>query len=570
MMTVSKREKLQVTTRNDEKKPKSGADIVVQTLEQRGVEYVFGVPGAKIDKIFDSLVDSKIRTVVCRHEQNAAFIAGGIGRMTGKAGVAIATSGPGVSNLVTGLATANTEGDPVVALGGAVQVSDRLKKIHQTMDSVSLCKPVTKYSAEVDSSESVSEVLTNAFRSAESDRPGAAFVSLPMDIMVARAECDVLVPPAYSGAGPADIAGIRETARLINQAERPVVLLGLLASKPQNAVAVQELIKSGRLPVVGTFQAAGAVSASLFSNFAGRVGQINNQPADEILAGSDLVITVGYDPVEYWPSIWNQGKKRPIVHLDVLPADIDNSYNPSVELVGDIASTLVHLTPLVSRSALEPSVKRLLERIANDREELARSSAGLSGTPVHPLRIAAELQRILTPDTTLCLDMGSFHLWMARHLYSFRARQILISNGQQTLGVALPWAIAATLVRPSEKVLSISGDGGFLFSAMELETAVRLKSNLVHMILIDGSYDMVAEQEILKYNRPSGTDFGPVDPVKYAEAFGAKGLMVRSPEQIPSVLKQAFDTSGPVLVGVHVDDRDNRKMFEQVDERSIH
>ena len=559
-----------MTTRNDEKKPKSGADIVVQTLEQRGVEYVFGVPGAKIDKIFDSLVDSKIRTVVCRHEQNAAFIAGGIGRMTGKAGVAIATSGPGVSNLVTGLATANTEGDPVVALGGAVQVSDRLKKIHQTMDSVSLCKPVTKYSAEVDSSESVSEVLTNAFRSAESDRPGAAFVSLPMDIMVARAECDVLVPPAYSGAGPADIAGIRETARLINQAERPVVLLGLLASKPQNAVAVQELIKSGRLPVVGTFQAAGAVSASLFSNFAGRVGQINNQPADEILAGSDLVITVGYDPVEYWPSIWNQGKKRPIVHLDVLPADIDNSYNPSVELVGDIASTLVHLTPLVSRSALEPSVKRLLERIANDREELARSSAGLSGTPVHPLRIAAELQRILTPDTTLCLDMGSFHLWMARHLYSFRARQILISNGQQTLGVALPWAIAATLVRPSEKVLSISGDGGFLFSAMELETAVRLKSNLVHMILIDGSYDMVAEQEMLKYNRSSGTDFGPVDPVKYAEAFGAKGLMVRSPEQISPVLKQAFDTAGPVLVGVHVDDRDNRKMFEQVDEQSIH
>ena len=559
-----------MTTRNDEKKPKSGADIVVQTLEQRGVEYVFGVPGAKIDKIFDSLVDSKIKTVVCRHEQNAVFIAGGIGRMTGKAGVAIATSGPGVSNLVTGLATANTEGDPVVALGGAVQVSDRLKKIHQTMDSVSLCKPVTKYSAEVDSSESVSEVLTNAFRSAESDRPGAAFVSLPMDIMVARAECDVLVPPAYSGAGPADIAAIKETARLINQAERPVVLLGLLASKPQNAVAVQELIESGKLPVVGTFQAAGAVSTNLFSNFGGRVGQINNQPADEILAGSDLVITVGYDPVEYWPSIWNKGKKRPIVHLDVLPADIDNSYNPSVELVGDIASTLVLLTPLVSRSALEPSVKRLLERIANDREELARSSAGLSGTPVHPLRIAAELQRILTPDTTLCLDMGSFHLWMARHLYSFRARQILISNGQQTLGVALPWAIAATLVRPREKVLSISGDGGFLFSAMELETAVRLKSNLVHMILIDGSYDMVAEQEILKYNRPSGTDFGPVDPVKYAEAFGATGLMVRSPEQISSVLKQAFDTSGPVLVGVHVDDRDNRKMFEQVDERSIH
>jgi acetolactate synthase I/II/III large subunit len=559
-----------MTTKNDAKKPKSGADIVVQTLQQRGVKYVFGVPGAKIDKVFDSLIDSKIKTVVCRHEQNAAFIAGGIGRMTGKAGVAIATSGPGVSNLVTGLATANTEGDPIVALGGAVQLSDRLKKIHQTMDSVSLCRPVTKYSAEVDSPESVSEVLTNAFRSAESDRPGAAFVSLPMDIIVAPAKCDVLAPPAYSGAGPADIAAIKEAARLINQAERPVVLLGLLASKPQNAVAVHELIENGKLPLVGTFQAAGAVSMNLFSNFAGRVGQINNQPADEILAAGDLVVTIGYDPVEYWPSIWNKGNKRPIVHLDALPADIDNSYSPSVELVGDIASTLRLLTPLVSRSALESSVKRLLEKIVKDREELARSSAMLSGTPVHPLRIVAELQKMLTPDTTLCLDMGSFHLWMARHLYSFRARQILISNGQQTLGVALPWAIAATLVRPAEKVLSISGDGGFLFSAMELETAVRLKSNFVHMILIDGSYDMVAEQEILKYSRPSGTDFGPVDPVKYAEAFGAKGLMIQSPDQIPSVLKQAFDTSGPVLVGVHIDDRDNRKMFEQVDERSIH
>jgi len=553
-----------------EVKTKTGADIVVETLEARGVKHVFGVPGAKIDKVFDRLLDSNIKTIVCRHEQNAAFIAGGIGRLTGKAGVAIATSGPGVSNLVTGLATANTEGDPVIALGGAVALSDRLKKIHQTMDSVSLCRPVTKYSAEVDSPESVSEVLTNAFRSAESDRPGAAFVSLPMDIMLGPSKCEILTPPSFSGAGPGDAAAIEEAARLINQAKRPVVLLGLLASKPENAAAVRAFVESAKLPVVGTFQAAGAVSTNLFSYFGGRVGQTNNQPADQIPAAGDLVITIGYDPVEYWPSIWNKGHRRPIVHVDALAADIDNSYSPSVELLGDIGSTLRLLTPIVSRTAPDPSLRRLLEKIAEEREELARSAAALNGFPVHPLRIVAELQKILTPDTTLCLDMGSFHLWMARHLYSFRARQILISNGQQTLGVALPWAIAATLTRPTEKVLSISGDGGFLFSAMELETAVRLKSNLVHLIWIDGSYDMVAEQQILKYGRSSGTDFGPVDPVKYAEAFGARGLMIQSADQIPSVLKQAFDTPGPVLVGVHVDDRDNRKMFEHVDARSIH
>lgn len=550
--------------------PASGAEIVVRTLEQQGVKWVFGVPGAKIDKVFNTLVDSSIQTVVCRHEQNAAFIAGGIGRMTGKAGVAIATSGPGVSNLVTGLATANTEGDPVVALGGAVPLADRLKKIHQSMDSVNLMRPVTKFSVEADSSESIGEVIANAFRNAESDRPGAAFVSLPMDIMTSPAKCDVLMPPNRSGGGPADATAITEAARLINNAKRPVVLLGLLASKPENAAAVRDLIQNGKLPVVGTFQAAGAISGELFSNFGGRVGQTNNQPADEILAAGDLVITIGYDPVEYWPSIWNKRQKRTLIHVDALPSDIDNNYCPAVELIGDIAATIRQLIPLVARSTSDPNISKVLAKIAQDRDHLSRQAAALNGTPVHPLRIVSELQKLLTPDSTLCLDMGSFHLWMARHLYSFRARQVLISNGQQTLGVALPWAIAATLVRPAEKVLSISGDGGFLFSGMELETAVRLKSNLVHMIWIDGTYNMVAVQEEQKYGRPSGTVFGPLDPVKYAEAFGAHGLMIDTPEQIVPVLKRAFEIPGPVLIGVHVDYRDNYKLFELVNQQNIH
>lgn len=212
----------------------------------------------------------------------------------------------------------------------------------------------------------------------------------------------------------------------------------------------------------------------------------------------------------------------------------------------------------------------MLGKIAQDREDLARASAALNGTPIHPLRIVCELQKLIRPDSTLCLDMGSFHLWMARHLYSFRARQVLISNGQQTLGVALPWAIAATLVRPAEKVLSISGDGGFLFSGMELETAVRLKSNLVHMIWIDGTYNMVAVQEEKKYGRPSGTDFGPLDAVKYAEAFGAHGLTIQTADQIVPVLRQAFEIPGPVLIGVQVDYRDNHKLFGSVNEKAIH
>jgi len=216
-----------------ESHPQNGAQLVVRMLEARGVTHVFGIPGAKIDAVFDALVDSTIKTVVCRHEQNAAFIAGGIGRMTGKAGVAIATSGPGVSNLVTGLATANSEGDPMVALGGAVATSETLKQIHQTMDAVSICKPVTKYSATVAAPDAIGEVIANAFRAAESGRPGASYVNLPKDIMAAPAAHGVLSAPAFSGLGPADGGAIAEAARLIGAAENPVVLVGLLASKPR-------------------------------------------------------------------------------------------------------------------------------------------------------------------------------------------------------------------------------------------------------------------------------------------------------------------------------------------------
>jgi acetolactate synthase-1/2/3 large subunit len=555
----------------DRSKPQqTGAKLVVSALEAKGVTHVWGIPGAKIDTVFDALVDSKIKTVVCRHEQNAAFIAGGIGRMTGKAGVAIATSGPGVSNLVTGLATANSEGDPVVALGGAVRTAEALKQLHQSMDAVSILKPVTKFSATVGASDQVSEVMINAFRAAEMGRPGASYVNLPMDVMTAACTHAPLPAPPFAGQGPADGAAIKEAVRLINAASNPVILLGMLASKPTNTKALENFVSRANLAVVGTFQATGAGGAIFLDNFGGRVGQIANPPADRLLDTADLVITVGYDPIEYWPALWNAKRERRIIHIDVLPADLDNSYCPSVELTGDIAQTLEALTPQIQRAGRSALSTEILDLIHLERVLLNKEAAARGGTPIHPMRLVHELQQFVGSDTTLCLDMGSFHLWIARHLYSFTPRHVLISNGQQTLGVALPWGIAASVVRPAEKILSISGDGGFLFSAMELETAVRLKANLVHMVWEDGTYDMVAVQERAKYGRASGIDFGPIDYVKYAEAFGAKGLMIRTADDIVPVMKQAFETPGPVIVGVHVDYRDNHKLFEMVHEDSFH
>ena len=548
---------------------KTGADVVVETLEGHKVSHVFGVPGAKIDKVFDRLLDSSIKTVVCRHEQNAAFIAGGIGRMTGKAGVAIVTSGPGVSNTATGLATANSEGDPLVVLGGAVSVADRLKSVHQTMDSVELCRPITKYAAEIDSPSATAEVLSAAFRAAEGDRPGSAFVSLPADIATEEAKCKTIRPSTYQQ-GPAAKASISEAARLINFAKAPVILIGLMASKPRFSGTINKLLASTALPVVGTFQAAGAISRDDFRYFGGRVGQLANQPADALLESGDVVITIGYDAIEYWPSLWNKNNNdRPIIHIDVAPAKVENDYSPAIELIGDIEETLDVLSPLLDRPRLDSSSFELLQRIAKDREQLMAVAATKSGNPIHPLRLVSELQKLITPDVTICSDMGSFSMYLSRYLFSFRARQFLITNGQQTLGVALPWAIAASIVRPQEKVLSISGDGGFLFSAAELETAVRLNLHLVHMIWVDGHYDMVGTQQRIKYGRTSAVDFGALDYIKYAQAFGATGLQIRDADEIAPTLKKAFDIAGPVLIEVHVDYRDNAKLFEQVHEGTI-
>jgi acetolactate synthase I/II/III large subunit len=540
-----------------------GAEVLVANLKAQGVKHVFGVPGAKIDRVFDALLDSGIETVVCRHEQNASFIAAGLGKLTGKAGVCLVTSGPGCTNLVTGFATATSEGMPVVGLGGAVPRAQRLKQTHQSLDTVNLFKPITKYSAEIDAPEAIGEVLAGAFRAAEGGRPGAAFVSLPMDVMVEPSPDVVLAPvwPQELGAGPAE--AIADAAQLINQAKLPVLLLGMQASEPANATAVRALLEKAPLPCVCTYQGAGIIPRSMIQLFAGRVGLFHNQPADKLLDQADVVITVGYDPIEYDENLWNQGKRRSIVHIDNVPSDIDVDYKPTVEIIGSVAASLTVLAQKISPQA-RFTASPLLETVRRELEEVRARGAAETGTPIHPLRILSELQPFLSDDVTLALDMGSFHIWHARYLYSFRPRQMLISNGQQTLGVALPWAMAACLARPRDKVISVSGDGGFLFSGQELETAVRLKCNFVHMIWRDGHYDMVAFQERMKYGRTSGCDFGPIDTVKYAQAFGAKGFAVKSPDEFAPILRKAMDIAGPVLIDIPVDYSHNVELGKQM------
>ncbi len=547
---------------------KNGARLLIECLEKQGVEYIFGIPGAKVDSIFDALSDGGPELILCRHEQNAAFMAACVGRLTGSPGVVLVTSGPGVSNLTTGLATATTEGDPLVALGGAVPRRMRLKQTHQSLDNVSILKPVTKSSVEVVVAESIPEVIANAFRTASEARSGATFVSLPQDILDGPVEQTVTdrIVPAGLGAAPSE--AISTAAELIKKARLPVLLLGLESSKPTNTNAIRNLLNECPIATVETFEAAGVLSRELVPYFVGRVGLFKNRPGDQLLNQADVVVTVGFDPVEYDPEVWNQANNLQIIHLDANYADIGACYQPTVELIGDIASSVQQLADHLSGSKLvNPSI------VAQLRDQLdagSRNGANLTSFPIHPLRFIHDLQTIVDDDTTVISDVGSHYMWLARHLYSYRPHHLLFSNGQQTLGVALPWAMAASMVRAEEKIISISGDGGFLFSAMELETAVRCGCRFVHCVWRDGSYDMVGSQEEMKYGRRSGVDLGPVDLIKFTESFGAVGLAVKQADELIPVLQRALTIDGPVLIDIPIDYSDNAELFADTDHYGGH
>ncbi|HGV8387297.1 TPA: acetolactate synthase AlsS [Enterococcus faecium] len=545
-------------------KMKQGSKSVVESLVNHHVDYVFGIPGAKIDGVFNELEDQGPELIVTRHEQNAAFMAQAIGRITGEPGVVIATSGPGASNLATGLVTATAEGDPVLAIAGQVKRSDLLKLTHQSMDNAALFQPITKYSAEIQDPETISEVIANAYRMAKSSKKGASFISIPQDVVDAPVQGNIIKPLSDPKLGSTSADDIRYLAERIREAKLPVLLVGMRGSSEKETLAIRQLVEKTALPVVETFQAAGVISRELEAHFFGRVGLFRNQPGDMLLKRSDLVIAIGYDPIEYEARNWNAEKDARIIVIDEAPAEIDPFMQPERELIGDISATIDLLTGSLEPQQVSEDAKEYLDSLqAKLTERDIVQSKGEAGI-LHPLEVINTLQSKVTDDMTVTVDVGSHYIWMARHFRSYEPRHLLFSNGMQTLGVALPWAISAALVRPNTQIVSVSGDGGFLFSAQDLETAVRKKLDIVHLIWNDGRYNMVEFQEKMKYQRASGVDFGPVDFVKYAEAFGAKGIRATSIEELEKALEEGFATEGPVIIDIPIDYRDNEKLGETI------
>jgi acetolactate synthase-1/2/3 large subunit len=378
---------------------------------------------------------------------------------------------------------------------------------------------------------------------------------LPVDVLAAPTTAGITarmpVPPLAS----APTAVIAKAGELIRAARRPALLVGIRGADQDSTRALRALVAATGLPVVETFQAAGVISRALEDNFLGRVGLFRNQPGDVILAHSDVLITVGYDAVEYDPVLWNNNVERTIVHVDSVPADIDNHYQPTLELLGNVAATLTGLNDNLTGLTLTSDYR---DEITQQRKALAdidvvERNHTTDGPGLNPVAVLLALRDELDDEATITCDVGSVYIYMARHFRVYEPRRLLFSNGQQTLGVALPWAIAACLVRPGTAVVSVSGDGGFLFSAQELETATRLGLTFTHIILRDNNYDMVGFQEVMKYGRKSGVQLGDYDIVSYAAAFGAHGYRVNTLDEFTTTLRQALAEDGPSLIDVPVD-----------------
>ena len=565
---------LPITTSSE---PQLVSSLVVSSLLSSGTQLIFGIPGAKIDAVFNALLDHpQIRLIVTRHEQNAAFMAAAYGRLTGKPGVCIATSGPGASNLTTGLATATTEGDPVVAIIGDVPRNMANKRTHQSMRALDALAPVVKKTIQVHVEDEVPEALLSAFRAANSYPKGAVVISLPQDIASLKTKVSSFSPEAFTPPllGPGNSDAVNRVASMIQNARLPVLLLGLRSAAPRNVSRIQAFLKKFPMPVVETFQAAGAVCKQQVHLFYGRIGLFRNQPGDKLLAKSDLILSIGYDTTEYDAQNWNPKGKLNVVHIDYQSCDYDFHYQPSAELIGSVAENFDALTARVEKVTTLESNESILKDLHAEFDAWKSTASHVSEKSralVQPLHFISQLQSLIPapPDdddpndgsfvpTTVITDVGTVYIYMMRHFFAYVPRSFLSSNGQQTLGVGLPWAISASLVQSppcGRRVISLSGDGGFMFSSMELVTAVQQGCKITHFIWNDSAYNMVQFQEEMKYGRSSGVELGGIDFVKFAESFGAKGLTMENEDDVENIMKEVIgeDVKGVIIVDVKID-----------------
>ncbi len=557
---------------------RTAASLLVESLEAEGCEFVFSVPGEETMDILDALSrQDRVRHITTRHEQGAAFMADVYGRLTGRAAVAMATLGPGATNLITGVADAYLDHAPMVAITGQTGLDKIHKEAHQFVDIVRMFEPVTKWNQRIELVEALPEVTRKAFRLARLEKPGPTHIELPENLAAMPVPDDLvpIQPGRTYFPEPTDEA-IAHAARLIGASSRPLVLAGNGVLRRQASGSLRAFANGLHVPVAVTFMGKGAIDdRSHLSLMA-----VGLQARDHVLSGfdrADLVVAVGYDLVEYAPARWNAGGRQRIIHIDTQPAEVDRSYRPEVELVGDIDGSLARVLEatlsggIAGRSASERHEARetlvhqdlrtalLAELQAFDHDD---------GWPIRPQKAIADLRRALRPEDIVVSDVGAHKVWVARLYQTYEPNTVIISNGFAAMGIALPGAIAAKLVHPDRRVVALCGDGGFLMNSQELETARRVGANITVVVWRDDGYGLIDWKQRNEFGRPFGVEFSNPDFVAYAESFGLAAFRPSTAADLYPTLMRALEHDGPTLVEVPIDYRENLRLTERLGELS--
>ncbi|BAZ83913.1 acetolactate synthase large subunit [Dolichospermum compactum] len=539
------------------------AELLVQCLENEGVQYVFGLPGEENLHVLEALKNSSIQFITTRHEQGAAFMADVYGRLTGKAGVCLSTLGPGATNLMTGVADANLDGAPLVAITGQVGTDRMHIESHQYLDLVAMFAPVTKWNKQIVRPSITPEVVRKAFKRSQTEKPGAVHIDLPENIAAMPVEGKPLNKD-NSEKTYASFASIRAAAGAISQAVNPIILVGNGAIRAKASDAVTQFATQMNIPVVNTFMGKGVIPythpLALWS--------VGLQQRDFITCGfdnTDLVIAIGYDLIEFSPKKWNPEGTIPIIHIAATSSEIDSSYIPQVEIVGDISDSLNEILKLAERhNKPNPYSIGLRANIRADYEEYAKDDE----FPIKPQKLIYDLRQVMGPDDIVISDVGAHKMWIARHYHCHSPNTCIISNGFAAMGIAIPGALAAKLVHPDRKVVAATGDGGFMMNCQELETALRVGTPFVTLIFNDGGYGLIEWKQENQFGpgNSSFVHFGNPDFVKFAESMGLKGYRVESVADFVPLLKEALAQDVPAVIDCRVDYRENRRFTKKAGE----
>ena len=534
------------------------SDLFVRCLENEGVEYIFGIPGEENLDVMDSMIGSNIKFITTRHEQGAAFMADVYGRLTGKAGVCLATLGPGATNLVTGFADANMDRAPIIGIAGQGATTRMHKESHQILDLVNLFAPISKYSVQIREPEIVAEIVRKAFKAAEAEKPGGSFIDFPENVaaMLVDGKAPLKVQSAKPPVPPAD--KISQAADLISNASYPLIMAGNGVVRASANEALVRFAEKLNIPVATTFMAKGSIPFSHELS----LGTVGLQAHDYVACGfdrADVVICVGYDMIEYHPHLWNQEKASQIIHIDMSAAEVDEHYILECGVVGDISAALDGIAA-EAKPQTGSKAQTLRETIV---EELSMHESNTS-FPMVPQRIILDLRKALQPDDIVVSDVGAHKMWMARMYQAERPNTCIISNGFAAMGIGLPGAIAAKLAYPDRVALTVTGDAGFLMNSQEIETALRIGVAIVVLVWNDSNYGLIKWHQDRRFGRDTQIEFNNPDLVKYAESFGAKGYRVDSADNLLPTLKQAIADDTVVLIDCPVDYSENMKLTEKL------